>query len=155
VLSNFHRLTRYRFYLDSKLRRRFGRESEVYRFVWHRSFHLAAVIRIGRIGKRVTLRAKYLEFLARGEQPSVKPKRRLTMADWDKLQTALAAADFWNLPECERPRGLDGATWTVEGCRGETYHQSTQWSPDGTKFADLGVLFIRLAELPVPDDEIY
>ena len=86
--------------------------------------------------------------------------RQLSAEERSQLLDAMSTSGFWSLPaEEENLPGLDGATWIIEGVR-ETepfryateYHYVQRWSPRPGPVRDLGLLFLRLAEL---EAEIY
>jgi hypothetical protein len=74
--------------------------------------------------------------------------------DWDTLQRALEASDFWALDTQDKRLGLDGAQWLIEGRRGDTYHSISRWSSRGA-VGDLGRLFFALAGPPLTDVRLY
>jgi hypothetical protein len=138
-------------------------EAEVYRFIWRSSFDGDAVVRIGRQDDEITVRWVYRWF--RTPSPDdAPPVVALTLADWARLQDALAAS-FWALdPDgVEWPidgdeqqtiaaviasRGLDGSDWLIEGRRKDVFRAMIRWSPRGT-LHDLAKLFFELAGPPL------
>jgi hypothetical protein len=128
----------------------FRREREVYRFVWDEAFGARAVVRIAKEQSRVTLRASHRSGLFSHTSTGNEPKL-LTAIDWQELRAALAFSGFWMLPRHPWPerRGLDGATWTIEGRRGDSYNCVSCRSPMPGPFHDAGTLFLELAKLNV------
>jgi hypothetical protein len=56
----------------------------------------------------------------------------LSVADWQRLQDALAAVDFWSLSRVVRRKTgcLDGYNMIVEGRRGDEFRATTLEHPD-------------------------
>jgi hypothetical protein len=125
------------------------RASEEYLFIWSSSFHEGVEIHVARLPEGVRLTLEVRCFVA----PTV-VKRYLSAGDWEELQGALAAVDFWGREEWPQQRrfngsiwvaGLDGATWTIVGRRGDLHRCVAFWSPGAGPIQDLGKLFFRLA----------
>jgi hypothetical protein len=66
----------------------------------------------------------------------------------------LIAASFWALDPEERPLGLDGSDWLIEGRREHIYRAVSRWSPRGLLY-DLGRRFFDLAGSPLAEVRIY
>jgi hypothetical protein len=128
----------------------FKQELEVYRFFWESAFDARAVVRIAKERSRVTMRASHRLGLFNPTSAYNEPNL-LTARDWEELRAALAFSGFWMLPRHPWPehQGLDGATWTIEGRRGESYNCVDCWSPRPGPFHDAGILFLELAKLNV------
>ena len=126
-------------------------EREVYRFTWRSSFDGNALVHIASTDSGVRLRSRLFGYLA----PSV-PSASLMLAphDWDTLQRALEASDFWALDTQDKRIGMDGAQWLIEGRRGDTYHSIRRWNSLGA-VGDLGRLFFALAGPPLAHIELY
>jgi hypothetical protein len=71
-------------------------------------------------------------------------QKPLAAADWNRLEDALVAADFWSLDRDDVRQGFDGVRWTIVGRRNGSSHDVHRWSPCG-RIHDLGELFIELA----------
>jgi len=130
-----------------------GIESEVYRFVWHSSFHGDATVQIVREGDAINLLWKYWSYSLPAADASA-PLMTLSTVDWDQLQRRLDVASFWSLDPDSSDMGLDGASWLIEGRRKDAYHSIYRWSPSGPLF-DLGRLFFDLAGRPLAEVELY
>ena len=65
---------------------------------------------------------------------------------------------FWNLPFRVK-RGViwvDGATWTIEGRRGDECHVVTRWSPEpGEEFRMFAEFLMQLSGKRFYYDEVY
>jgi hypothetical protein len=72
-------------------------------------------------------------------------QKPLTVADWKRLEDALAGTSFWRLdPDEEFRAKFDGSDWTIRGRHGGRSHCLKRRSPCGP-IRDLGELFIELA----------
>lgn len=131
--------------------------SEIYRFLWLRSFHRSISVRV--VLKRDGARIEFTELTGSGgyEPGRVRrhTERRLSRNEIDRLVKALNDADFWQLPTSVRDRGLDGAEWIIEGRRGGTYHVVDRFSPEGGAYRALGLFFLKLANFSASASEIY
>jgi len=119
---------------------------EVYRFLYTHAFGQHAVIRIGKRRDEITVARSYCEgVFSEPERFSA----LLTEMDWERVQAAIAAADFWLLPRSVDPCGiyLDGFRLTVEGRRGDRFHASRFRQPDVPEHRQLGRLAFDLGGL--------
>lgn len=131
---------------------------DVFRFTWLRTFHQPITIRVSATRNSAKLAATRLSG-AGGYEPGAiveQPHRELSPDEWRSLQDALAKAEFWALPSWRREdAGMDGARWIVEGRVSTRYHVVDRWTPDSGSFQDLGLLFIKLSRLSVPEKDVY
>ena len=81
--------------------------------------------------------------------------RRVSGREAKRLRHALARADFWGLPQRPSDGLHDGAWWIVEGAVEDRYHVVNRWSPRPGAYRDLGLCFIELSQLDLPEREIY
>lgn len=121
---------------------------EVYQFEHRACMASCATIRISRRGDRIALLAR----VRAGFYPTTNLHKLLTMRDWKLLTAALERTSFWSMPERHERAGLDGHTWTIEGRTTNQNHRSECWVPSGM-FAELGCLFVRLADIELPQDQ--
>jgi hypothetical protein len=119
---------------------------EVYRFLHTHAFGQHAVIRIGKRRDEITVERSYYEGMF--SEPE-RFRALLTEVDWERVQAAIAAADFWLLPRSVDPCGiyLDGFRLTVEGRRGDRFHASRFRQPDVREYRQLGRLAFDLGGL--------
>src|SRR3954452_525531 len=91
---------------------------EVYRFFYMQAFGEHAMILVGKRRDEVTVERRYYPGLFCNEAERF--EALLTEADWQRLQRALAAAEFWSLPRHIHPDGLwlDGYDMIVEARSG-------------------------------------
>jgi hypothetical protein len=141
---------------------------ETYRLVWLRSFHQPVAIRIDRSGDRYTLEAATSNEARLSGKPLARFHRQPTKQDWSRIVAGLQKIDFWNLPPSAKEAGIfvkddtgetivsasmDGAYWIIEGRAGR-YHVIDRWS-DADDVIALGRIFIELAGLVIPEEDIY
>lgn len=63
---------------------------------------------------------------------------------------------FWGLAGySEEGGGDDGSEWIIEGVKDGKYHVVTRWTPANGPARDLGISFISLAKLSIPEKEMY
>lgn len=127
-----------------------------FRFVWLRSFHPPVAVRVSLGRDSVELVATEMSGSGRPAPGGVvdQLRRRLSTAEWEDLEGALARATFWQLSSAGDEGGPDGAHWIVEGRVGPRYHVVDRWSPRGA-FRDLGLLFVKLSQLSVAERDVY
>lgn len=142
---------------------------ETYRLVWLRSFHEPVTIQIGRSGNRYTLDVATSNESRLSGKPLTRIQRQLTQQDWSRIIASLRTLDFWNLYPSDEEAGhfqkndgaeeiivtsrKDGARWIIEG-RADRYHVVDRWS-DADDVIAVGRIFIELAQLAIPEDDIY
>jgi len=127
-------------------------EEEVYRFLWLPTFQHPLSVRITRTGDGAALDMAELTG-ASGDEPGTvgrHEERKLTNAEWQSLQAALGAIDFWNMPANQLPPDptvvhTDGTIWILEGYRAGAYHVVDRWSPEKTPYANACLKFLDLA----------
>ena len=129
-------------------------DDEVYRFLWLPSFQHPVAVRITRTGDGAILDITELTG-AGGYEPGTvgaHEERKLANAEWQALQAALAAIDFWNMPTNPPPDPnvlhADGAEWILEGYRAGAYHVVDRWSPEKSPYANACLKFFDLAKRP-------
>lgn len=160
-------------------------EDEAYRFVWLRTFDAPISVRLNVKPDRTgVLKLKITSGKAGYEPGKLVTNKTITVSkeDVDALIFNLENKDggksacscscegtatapkyvvekFWELPsdepEIEGYIQLDGADWTVEGCKGDKYHRVTRWSPSGGLVKHMGLYFLTLAKLRPYYDEVY
>lgn len=120
---------------------------ETYRFLWLRSFHRPASIRINRIGYFIEIFAVELDG-GDGFEPGYKRvtgKYSVTPDQWCEFINRLEASQFWNLETVDRSRfGHDGARWVLEGVKDGRYHIVDRWSPDQGNYREACLYLLNL-----------
>ncbi|MEQ1606961.1 MAG: hypothetical protein ABL999_19015 [Pyrinomonadaceae bacterium] len=122
-------------------------ESEVYRFLWLRTFDHPMAIRIVRSSDVVTLTVVEMTGAGGYEPGSILLKKtKIIEGDhWCVFQKKLETADYWNLGADKRLSGNDGAQWVLEGVRAGRYHMVDRWSPEETNFRDACLYLLELS----------
>lgn len=142
---------------------------ETYRLVWLRSFHQPVAIQIARSGNRFALDVITSNEARLSGKPLMRLHRQLGEADWSRIVAGLSTLDFWNLHSGDKQAGhfvkndateeiivtagKDGARWIIEGRAGR-YHVIDRWS-DADDVIAVGRIFIELAQLDIPEEDIY
>jgi hypothetical protein len=126
-------------------------EVRTFRFIWERSFHEPAMIRVqerpdGMWSVRTTLLAR--ESHSAPLLPIVDKERVLPAERVSPLLALLVSeSEFWSMPaKLDRIPSVDGARWIVEARDGSAYHYVNRQSPhEGEVVHDLGLAFIELS----------
>ena len=104
---------------------------EQYRFIYSPTFSFPMIVRVTKIGDRVTLRA--IQFSgAGGYDPgrvTVDRTIALTLQDWQRITAVVVASRFWTLPSEEEVEGNDGTSWILEGSKPDALHSVSRWTP--------------------------
>lgn len=130
-----------------------------YRFLWLRTFHhpIAITVEFGSDGS-ANLRVKEAD--GAGDYRPGRVIRDLTRPlmtqEASEFSTKLQRAEPWKKTELgDTGVGTDGAQWIFERAEQEHYSVADYWSPEKGPIHDLGLLFIHLAKLKIPKNEIY
>lgn len=142
---------------------------ETYRLVWLRSFHPEIAIQLDRSGNSYSLDVATSNGIRLSGKPLKRTHRQLTKDEWSRITAGLQKIDFWSLPANTEEAGYfvqdgknevtvvtagkDGARWIIEG-RADRYHVIDRWS-DADDAIAVGRIFIELAQLTIPEDDIY
>ncbi len=142
---------------------------ETYRLVWLRSFHAPVIIQVSRSANTHTLDLILPSDEQQDGRPILRQRRVLASSDCLRVTKGLEQINFWTLrPNDEltgafripgsddvlvRSSGKDGARWIIEG-RADRYHVIDRWS-DAKKEIVVGRIFIDLAGLSIPEEDIY
>ena len=141
--------------------------TEVFRFLWLRSFDPAIVVRFERWPDGLYTVAKVLSERTLLESTGPRPgsgsiafaPRRLTAREEQEFLEALAMSSFWvRETESGKRWGDDGSIWIFEGWNAKGYHAIELWSPlraDAALAGDLGVVMLRLAGVRLDPKRIY
>ena len=127
-----------------------------YRFFWMRSFHLPASfdLEINIDGSAQLTVEGLMEIGSLYKEKFAKRKSfKISKNAVNKFLDYLEKADFWNIPQNEPARGLDGANWIIEGAKKGKYHIVDRWSPEDGPFREASLYLIKLSKLKI--DEIY
>ncbi len=133
---------------------------ESYRFVWLRTFHHPVVVRLDLASDGTGQLTTKVSSGAGGYDPGhiVENKSRpVTREEAEKFLARVKQEQFWELPSRETPAtvGCDGSQWIIEGVTGGKYHVIDRWTPRKGPVRDLGLVFLKLAQMKIPRDELY
>ncbi|HLL99508.1 MAG TPA: hypothetical protein VK400_00500 [Pyrinomonadaceae bacterium] len=135
-------------------------KTEIYRFLWLRSFHHPVFVRVERSPNQIKLFTAESDG-AGGYEPGKilrSSSRNLDQTEWCEFLKLLRAANYWNLPtnDCDL-MGTDGAQWVLEGVRDNRYHIVDRWSPETGEYREACVYLLRLAgfEIDKLGDDLY
>jgi hypothetical protein len=133
-------------------------DTEIYRFLWLRTFHHPIAVRITRRAGATTLHGVRLDG-AGGYDPGKITDRfdkPVSAEDFRRLQKQLDATQFWTMPTLEeRLVVADGARWIIEGWRNGARHVTDRWTPSEGPYRKTGLLFLELAGWSFPKEEVY
>jgi hypothetical protein len=122
---------------------------EAYRFIWRSRFQGEALVHVSKGEKTIGL-----EWACRGRQGQGRFSKILEPDDWTRLESALLAAEFWEIAleekKSEETVRLEGASWVIEGRRREIYGVVRLNNPRGP-LHDLGRAFFDIAGPPITD----
>jgi hypothetical protein len=135
-----------------------ARADETYRFLWLRSRDNDIAIRIYRTGNTYSLRSvERTRSNLRGPLESRRFSRRISETEWNELKAAIERATFWTAPVQyidENTVQIHGSQWIFEG-RADHWHVIDRFMAGSRERYDLGLLFLRLARMRIPEDRIY
>jgi len=134
-------------------------DTEIYRFLWLRTFHHPVAVRITRRAGATNLHGVQLDG-AGGYDPGKITDRfdkPVSAEGWSRLQKQLDTMQFWTMPTRDESLGVgaDGAQWIIEGWRSGARHVTDRWTPPEGPYRDTGLLFLELADFSFPKKEIY
>ena len=124
-------------------------QTEIYRFVWLRTFHNPISIRIERQQNIYLLTWKLCNG-AGGYEPgqlTIAKQKQIDDANWGKFKTLLNQIDFWNTDTEIETMGFDGSQWILEGKEGSKYHVVDRWTPRGDNYSQCCDFLIELTDL--------
>jgi hypothetical protein len=126
-------------------------KTETYRFIWFSSFDTTKICRIEEINGLYKLTKKV--FSSHRDTIGSTNEFIITKNDWNSIVNNLAGLNFWTYPHKVDRKGLDGATWILEGykpikdkCTLKNYHMISRWSPTDTTFISMCDLLYKLRE---------
>ena len=145
---------------EAPLPKAYDDETEIYRFLWLRTFHRAVAIKAVR--HAYDFEVHYLETDGLGGyEPGkliVKNKFAMSQTQWCEFMDLLDKADFWHLPtQADRVVGTDGSRWILEGVRENRYHLVDRWTPDSGDFREACLFLLKVTgrDQLIPKDDIY
>jgi hypothetical protein len=147
-------------------------KTEMYRFLWLRSFHRPISVRLDIHQDGTGLLTTKSTNGQGGYKPGelvINKTRALTKKQTSQALARINGNGFWGLPSYEKPKegigtngektveiGLDGAQWILEGVKDGKYQVTDRWSPKDGPIHNLGtMMLIDLAKLKLPLQQVY
>ncbi len=127
-------------------------DSEVYRFLWLRTFDEPVAVRVYRRGRDHGLEAVILDGRGGYEPGNIKKRiaKVLSQAEWQRVVRELDRVRFWQMrTTTDDMIGIDGTEWIMEGRRAGRYHVASRWG--GYALERTGILFLELAGVDAPE----
>jgi len=126
------------------------------RFEWRRSFDSAIDVCAGKRGDVVAI---FVTRRARDGTVTLHRDRRLTVADWAKLERVVTSAHLENVKPTtleDMMRRCDGATWTIRFDAATVHRTAEQWAPEtSAPTRVVGMAMLDLAGRDVIDGDVY
>jgi hypothetical protein len=134
--------------------------SQVYRFLWLRSFHHPIAVRMNVDSDGTGVLTIKMGSGAGGYSPGKLLENSSRKLDVTQVREFLALVEregFWAAPNpVNDQRGTDGSQWITEVAKGGRYHVVDRWTPSHGPAHDLGMfLAFDLAKMEIPKNEIY
>ncbi|NJM52410.1 MAG: hypothetical protein HC846_02845 [Blastocatellia bacterium] len=122
--------------------------TEVYRFLWLRTFHHPIFVRVERNEKTIRLFSKELDG-AGGYDSRKTIKTTDTILDesqWCQFLNLLEKSKYWQMPtEDTRLSGVDGAQWILEGVKDGRYHIVDRFMPEKDNYGQACIYLLQLS----------
>ena len=122
-------------------------KTEVYRFLWLRSFHHPIFVRIEKRDNLIQLFSKELDGRANAYNPGKvlrKEHKILTEQQWCNFSSLLEKSEYWKMP-ADYTMGRDGANWILEGVKDGRYHVVNRWSPENDEYREACIYLLKLS----------
>jgi hypothetical protein len=131
-----------------------------YRFLWLRTFHHPAAIRIDVSADGTSQLTVRMCSGAGGYDPGhliQNDKTALTKQQTDWFLGKIEENGFWKLTSGDpSPGGNDGSQWIIEGVKNGSYHMVDRWTPRDGPVRIIGLLMLNdLAKEKIPSKEMY
>lgn len=139
-----------------------NKSSNIYRFLWLRSFHQPIAIRLtirpdgaGQlIGVEMTDKSGY--------DPGVIATTQVVEVSQDQIgqfQDLLQTTEYWSMPTVDprlhEERIRDGAQWILEGARDGRYHVVARLSPRNETYREACLYLLKLSKIEVEANRVY
>lgn len=125
--------------------------TEVYRFLWLRSFHHPIFVRIERNGNSIQLFSKELDG-GGGYDPGNILKtvnKNLDESQWCEFLSLLEKSEFWKVSSEKEVMVNDGAQWILEGVKDSRYHIVDRNPPDNYEYQEACIYLLKLSGIDV------
>lgn len=135
--------------------------TEIYRFLWLRTFHHPISIRVTvanrNVGELEVKETNGYGGLPRSGKLIRDDKRILSKAEMELFFTNLVKLQLWTSHHSNEYRGgPDGAQWVLEAVRNGQYRILDVWGPEGSEPMRLfGITMLNLAHMEIPPANIY
>lgn len=128
-----------------------SKDTEVYRFLWLRTFHHPVFVRIEKRGNYIQLVSKEMEEDGRYPTRNVyrKVNKTLDIAQWNEFLSLLEKSQYWQMPTNIGDGSYDGSNWILEGVRDNRYHIVDRWSPERGEYQEACIYLLKLSEFDV------
>lgn len=122
--------------------------TEIYRFLWLRTFDHPVSVRLERNGYSFKLISVELNG-AGGYEPGRKWRTdnvSVSEKEWCEFMSLLETASFWSQPTTTRDdNGTDGSQWVLEGVRRNRYHVIDRWTPSDGEYRAACIYLLKLS----------
>lgn len=133
-------------------------ETEIYRFLWLRTFHHPIFVRIEKRDNSIQLFSKEFDGRANGYTGKElrNEKRILNEQQWCNFLSLLEKSEYWKIPT-DYTMGRDGANWILEGVKDGRYHVVNRWSPENHEYREACIYLLKLSGVDTDrlKDELY
>ena len=137
-----------------------GKNTEVYRFLWLRTFHHPVFVRVERGQAKTKLFTKELDGAGGYEPGKVLRKNEVILKEKEfcEFLSLLEKADYWKLPSIQdNDDGVDGSQWILEAVKDDRYHIVDRWTPEKGEFRAACVYLLKLSGIDTDrlKDDLY
>ena len=124
-------------------------DSETYRFILSSSFGRTEISRIEKINGQFNVTKKV--FANHQDTIGIIDEFQISKDVWRNITDSLTINNFWTYPSSIDRRGLDGASWSLEGykpikdkCTLKNFHSVGRWTPIDSTFISMCNLLSNL-----------
>jgi hypothetical protein len=136
-----------------------NQKTEVYRFLWLRTFHHPIFVRIERKHNEINLYTKESNGAGGYELGKISRSfnRKLNETEWYNFLNLLEKANYWKLQTKEEILEEDGAQWILEGVKDERYHVVDKQSPGNDDYGEACIYLLKLSGIDTDKlgDDLY
>ena len=135
------------------------KNTEVYRFLWLRTFNHPVFVRVEYRQNEIKLFTKELDGAGGYKLGKVLRSNKIVLREKEfcEFLSLLEKANYWNLQTSYDLRGEDGAEWILEAVKNNRYHIIQRWSPDKGEFREACIYLLKLSGVDVDrlKDDLY
>lgn len=134
-------------------------ETEIYRFLWLRTFHHPIFVRVERKGNSIRLSSKESNG-AGGYEPGKIIRTTniiLNESQWCEFLSIVEKSKYWQMPSEKQVAGVDGAQWILEGVKEGRYHIVDRFMPQKDNYEQACIYLLELSGIDIDrlKDELY